>query len=37
MVVRVAEITTIFRKIQVMALTALIVINQVTLRAIVTN
>jgi hypothetical protein len=37
MVVRIAEITTIFRNMQVMALIALIVVVQVTLKAIVTN
>jgi hypothetical protein len=37
MVVRIAEITTVFRNMQVMALTALIVIVQVILKAIVTN
>jgi hypothetical protein len=37
MVVRIAEITLIFRKIRVRALTALIVIVQVKLKAIVTN
>jgi hypothetical protein len=37
MVVRVVDTTTIFKNIQVMALTALIVVVQVTLKAIVTN
>jgi hypothetical protein len=37
MVVRIAEITTISRNMQVMALTALIVVVQVTLKVIVIN
>jgi hypothetical protein len=37
MAVRTEEITTIFRKIRVMALIALIVVNQVILKVIVTN
>jgi hypothetical protein len=37
MVVRTVEITTVFRKMQAMALTALIVVIQVILEAIVTN
>jgi hypothetical protein len=37
MAVKTAEITTIFRKLRVMALTALIVVNQVILRAIALN
>jgi ABC-type amino acid transport system permease subunit len=37
MVVRIAETTKIYRNMQVMALTALIVIVQVILKAIVTN
>jgi hypothetical protein len=37
MAVRTAEITKVFRKIRVMALIALIVVNQVILRAIVSN
>jgi hypothetical protein len=37
MVVRIAEITTIFRNMQVMALTALIVVVQVILKAIIIN
>jgi hypothetical protein len=37
MVVRVAEPTTIFKNIQIMALIALIVVVQVTIKAIVTN
>jgi hypothetical protein len=36
MVVRIVDITTIFRNIQVMALTALVIV-QVTLKTIVTN
>jgi uncharacterized protein len=36
MVVRIADITTIFRNMQVMALTALVIV-QVTLKTIVTN
>jgi hypothetical protein len=35
--VRTVEITTIFRRIQVMALTELIVVDQVILRVIVSN
>jgi hypothetical protein len=37
MAVRTAEITTIFRKIRIMELIALIVVDQVILRAIVSN
>jgi hypothetical protein len=37
MVVRIAETTTIFKNMQIMALIALIVVIQVTLKAIVTN
>jgi hypothetical protein len=37
MVIRIAETTTIFKNIQIMALIALIVVVQVTLKAIVTN
>jgi hypothetical protein len=37
MVVRIAETTTIFRNMQVMALIALIVVIQITLKAIVKN
>jgi hypothetical protein len=37
MAVRIAEITTIFRNMQILALTALIVVDQVILRGIVSN